>query len=335
MSNNVFEILKLPRYECWNDRILAWLCDPRGGHEVPDFAATIIRHLWGGEFHQAVTLVESQPTLGPECRSDLAVHFDGSLLVIENKVAQSALRGGQVRQQFDLAKAKGKPFFYVLLYPDRVGIASHQIQAPEFKGLSYSALAMVLDQAAGSSTDRSAQMIIQQFSEYVRSAYASAAPPSVRKRRSPPRAGSRSQSWDRAAFLESIDKADPELRAAQENLLEALQEVEAVETDLDRGGRTARNPTYHVYVTGVGEGLLRVGSDGDMYAYWKPLGLSKRSDVAQFYRDELHSLLASSRPTDSSGGHLKHDLIRSMARVDELVEILQRVSDRLAEEEIS
>lgn len=140
MRNNVFSLLRLPRYECWNDRIIAWLCDPAGGHGIEDFAARIIRHLWKRDFQEGVEAVEEQPSLGPECRPDMIVRFNASRLIFENKIASSALKPGKVQQQFDYAVQSGVSFFHVLLFPDTINVAKHCVASEQFRALRYSSL---------------------------------------------------------------------------------------------------------------------------------------------------------------------------------------------------
>jgi hypothetical protein len=43
---NLFEILNVKPVEDPHDRMLAWLCDPAGGHGLLDIAPAIVTRLW-------------------------------------------------------------------------------------------------------------------------------------------------------------------------------------------------------------------------------------------------------------------------------------------------
>src|SRR5256885_4159950 len=99
MQTNIFFILPIERHEHPNDLVLEWLLNPQEGHGVPDFAASIIRHLWEIEFNEPVKEVKRQCSLGVKCIPDITVRFERALLVIENKVSAGALTQGQLERQ--------------------------------------------------------------------------------------------------------------------------------------------------------------------------------------------------------------------------------------------
>ena len=117
---NVFEVLNIKSAEDPHDRMVAWLCDPAGGHGIPDVAYAIIERLWGEECNEAVREVVRQFKLAEESWPDVGVVFTSALLLIENKVQASALREGQLELQHSLGRQRqgGKRFFHCVLCPD-------------------------------------------------------------------------------------------------------------------------------------------------------------------------------------------------------------------------
>lgn len=168
-------------------------------------------------------------------------------------------------------------------------------------------------------------MILSQFADFVADAYGGAAPPST-KRTPGARLRQREGVWDQASFIRHVDENYPELKAAHENLLNLLDGMDVVKTDLDSGGPPRKSMGYQARLTGLPVGVLRIGADGDIYVDWNPNGDSQCAQQIAVFREKLKGLVETKNAT---GVHLPPGTITDLAAIDKLALALQAIHDRL------
>lgn len=331
MVNNVFEILAI-RGEAPNDAMVAWLCDPRRGHGIADFAASIVRELWGIELQESILGVQRQCSLARDCRPDITVRFAQSLLVIENKVNVSALRPDQIQAQHQLgtSQQQGRPFYHVLLCPDRFQVEAFCVASPNFRVLRYGQLAQLLADADTTNAPDDARLMARQYAEFVRLTYAASAPTGIRLASSSMVAdrvtrtserAARGEAWSPEEFMEQVERVgSPELQRKQSELLGLLYEMETVDPRFDRRTEQA---TYRVYLAETELCIFKVFADGALRPIWGYLQKAGYTELVAAYRLAVEPL------TDSLGGtfsYLRNSLVDTP--VEDVVRLLQSVADK-------
>lgn len=333
MRTNLFYVLPIKRVERPNDAVIAWLCDPKEGHGVPDFAASIVRSLWGGTFSEVVAKVRPECSV-PPYRFDIVVDFATSGLYIENKVNHGALQPGQIENQHRLAaeRQNGRPLYHVLLCADHLRAEAFGVESEAFRLLRYSQLAKLLEEAGAKATHPDAAMIVRQYAEYARTEYGTA---SAARIRAAPREVLAARGLDAAQlvseeqFTQEVEReaetnGTPELLRQQAILKELLQEADGLVPVFNTVSRARWPFSYEVHVAGTSIKLLRVNANGQMWASWYCLARANRADAEAFYREQLRGMVH--KPENKTHTELVPKVAE--APVQWLVELLQAVADR-------
>ncbi|MCX7179621.1 MAG: PD-(D/E)XK nuclease family protein [Proteobacteria bacterium] len=288
---NIFQILDLPNHERPHDKVLAWLLDPEGGHNVPSLAADLIRRLWGVELPAGKARVTRQISLPGGLRPDIWVELDGAALMIENKVNPAALRPGQIAEQNAAARTilKGRRLCHLLIRPDRVRSDGLVIEDESFRELTYGQLAEVLCNLAQPSSESTGRALAIQFADYVKDRFGQPTPAGIRLASGTTVARRYSGTgWSEDDFLEHAEKTcDPEVMRRQRQLLDLLRSMDSVRVKFDAKGPT--NPTYKVYFGDSEVRILWVYADGRLYVDWELLESAAQSEWKRLWGGSVNA----------------------------------------------
>lgn len=317
---NIFQILDLPNQERPHDKVLAWLLNLEGGHNVPNLAAELIRRLWGVELPAGKARVTRQFSLPGGLRPDIWVELDGATLMIENKVNPAALRPGQIAEQNAAARTilKGQRLFHLLIRPDRVRSDGLVIEDETFRELTYGQLAEVLRSLAKLLAEGAGRALAMQFADYVMDRFGQPTPAGIRLASGTTLARRYSGAgWSEDAFLEEAEKTcDPEVMKRQRRLLALLGSMDSVRVKFDAKGPT--NPTYKVYLGDTEVRILWVYADGRLYVDWELLAPSAQ---AQWKRHWGGSVNAQNKNNSFAKGGL------TAFSVEDVAQKLQALAD--------
>jgi hypothetical protein len=176
---NIFDICT-PRFaEEPHDRVLRWLCEPNLEHGVPDFAARIVRSLWGIDFDESVSGVFAdyeglpKPVDSKRRYPDAAIEFEVSLFIIENKVGQKTLDKGVEERQLEVqhemgVKKYGKDrLYHALMCPDYMDVTGAMLPSPRFRVFRYSLFSKLIRESIGPSATADAAVLLDHYSKHI------------------------------------------------------------------------------------------------------------------------------------------------------------------------
>lgn len=284
---NIFSVLNIKPVEDPHDRILAWLCNPAGGHGISDLARAIIKRLWDCDSSETVRAVRRPFGLSNVSWPDVGVEFESTLLLIENKINASALRAGQIELQHELGRLRqgSKPFFHCVLCPDYLTAAIPK-PSPNFRTFPYSVLADVLDSRLASCT-LDARTVVEQYVAFIRGAFGPGRTTGIRVAQTETivRRNAIRGTWELEQILEAArEHGGVDLANAHQELNDLLVSMEAVVPRFDSKGRV--DPTYWVHSTRDGHpGLLQIYSDGRLFVSWQAFRDSGRMTAVQRMQD--------------------------------------------------